>query len=237
MARVWPNLFVEPSNLTVHIAALRRALGDGLNGHRYLVNIPGRGYRFVAQVRRRQGNAPVSTTIRGRGSPRHVWRPRTFGAQCRQLAIVGGSSGSRDSTKVAGTRGFDRSRRARCPLGRRANRAFFTIDGVFIAMGPRCFRTSSVANAAGYAWSRRSFRSALELIATGRADFGKPKFGRIRFAFSHALLRQVQYRVATQLDESEFPKSRSFNGQERRACRSKMLSGSWNPTISRERNG
>ena len=50
MARVWPNLFVEPSNLTVHIAALRRALGDGLNGHRYLVNIPGRGYRSVAQV-------------------------------------------------------------------------------------------------------------------------------------------------------------------------------------------
>jgi predicted ATPase/DNA-binding winged helix-turn-helix (wHTH) protein len=50
MARVWPGLFVEPANLTVHVAALRRVLGEGREGARYLVNIPGRGYRFVAPV-------------------------------------------------------------------------------------------------------------------------------------------------------------------------------------------
>ena len=50
MARVWPHTFVEPANLTVHIAALRRALGDGRGGNRYLVNVPGRGYRFVTPV-------------------------------------------------------------------------------------------------------------------------------------------------------------------------------------------
>jgi predicted ATPase/DNA-binding winged helix-turn-helix (wHTH) protein len=50
MARVWPNTFVEPANLAVHIAGLRRVLGDGRCGHRYVVNIPGRGYRFVAPV-------------------------------------------------------------------------------------------------------------------------------------------------------------------------------------------
>src|SRR5258705_13801190 len=50
MARVWPRMFVEPANLTVHVAAVRRVLGDGRNGNRYLVNIPGRGYRFVAPV-------------------------------------------------------------------------------------------------------------------------------------------------------------------------------------------
>src|SRR6266516_1725827 len=50
MARVWPNTFVEPANLTVHIAALRRVLGDGRDGNRFLINIPGRGYRFVAPV-------------------------------------------------------------------------------------------------------------------------------------------------------------------------------------------
>jgi len=50
MARVWPNVFVEPANLTVHISALRRALRDGRDGHRFIVNIPGRGYRFVASV-------------------------------------------------------------------------------------------------------------------------------------------------------------------------------------------
>ena len=50
MARVWPNTFVEPANLTVHVAALRRALGDGRDGNRFIVNIPGRGYQFVAAV-------------------------------------------------------------------------------------------------------------------------------------------------------------------------------------------
>jgi DNA-binding winged helix-turn-helix (wHTH) protein len=50
MARVWPNLFVEPANLTVHISALRRRLRDGRDGNRFIVNIPGRGYRFVAPV-------------------------------------------------------------------------------------------------------------------------------------------------------------------------------------------
>jgi DNA-binding winged helix-turn-helix (wHTH) protein len=50
MARVWPNTFVEPANLTVHISALRRALCDGRNGNRFFINIPGRGYRFVAPV-------------------------------------------------------------------------------------------------------------------------------------------------------------------------------------------
>jgi DNA-binding winged helix-turn-helix (wHTH) protein len=50
MARVWPGLFVEPANLTVHIAALRRALEDGVNGNRFVVNVPGRGYCFTAHV-------------------------------------------------------------------------------------------------------------------------------------------------------------------------------------------
>jgi DNA-binding winged helix-turn-helix (wHTH) protein len=50
MARVWPNTFVAPANLAVHIWALRRALGDGRKGNRYVLNIPGRGYRFVAPV-------------------------------------------------------------------------------------------------------------------------------------------------------------------------------------------
>src|ERR1700722_11336546 len=58
MARVWPNVYVEPANLTVHVAALRRVLGDGREGHRYLVNIPGRGYRFVAPVSLEDRKAP-----------------------------------------------------------------------------------------------------------------------------------------------------------------------------------
>jgi predicted ATPase/DNA-binding winged helix-turn-helix (wHTH) protein len=50
IARAWPNTFVQESNLKVHVAALRRVLGDGQSGNRYVVNVPGRGYRFVGEV-------------------------------------------------------------------------------------------------------------------------------------------------------------------------------------------
>jgi DNA-binding winged helix-turn-helix (wHTH) protein len=50
MARVWPNVFVEPANLTVHVSALRRTLRDGRDGNRFIINVPGRGYSFVASV-------------------------------------------------------------------------------------------------------------------------------------------------------------------------------------------
>jgi predicted ATPase/DNA-binding winged helix-turn-helix (wHTH) protein len=50
MARVWPNTFVEDSNLRVNIALLRRALRDGRDGRRYITTDQGRGYRFVATL-------------------------------------------------------------------------------------------------------------------------------------------------------------------------------------------
>jgi predicted ATPase/DNA-binding winged helix-turn-helix (wHTH) protein len=48
---VWPDTIVVEANLTVHVAALRRALGDGEGSNQYIVNSPGRGYRFVAPIR------------------------------------------------------------------------------------------------------------------------------------------------------------------------------------------
>jgi len=50
MTRVWPGVFVEPANLSVHISALRRTLRDRRDGNRFIINIPGRGYGFVAPV-------------------------------------------------------------------------------------------------------------------------------------------------------------------------------------------
>ena len=56
IARVWPQTFVEESNLKIQVSALRRALGDGQGGHRYIVNIPGRGYNFVTPVSVREAS-------------------------------------------------------------------------------------------------------------------------------------------------------------------------------------
>src|SRR6202035_1686694 len=51
IARVWPQTFVEESNLKIQVSALRRALGDGHAGNRFIVTVPGRGYNFVAPIR------------------------------------------------------------------------------------------------------------------------------------------------------------------------------------------
>src|ERR1700758_3993524 len=48
IACIWPDVTVESANLRVHLANLRKALGDGRGGARYIVNVPGRGYSFVA---------------------------------------------------------------------------------------------------------------------------------------------------------------------------------------------
>jgi len=59
IARVWPRSVVEEINLRVHIAALRRAFRDGEDGHCYIINVPQRGYSFVAPVRHASQITPI----------------------------------------------------------------------------------------------------------------------------------------------------------------------------------
>lgn len=57
MALVWPGMTVEEANLRFHVAALRKALGDGKDGARYITTLSGRGYCFVAPIS--QGGLPT----------------------------------------------------------------------------------------------------------------------------------------------------------------------------------
>lgn len=50
MQKVWPDQIVEDANITVNMSALRKAGGENPHEHLYIVTIPGRGYRFVADV-------------------------------------------------------------------------------------------------------------------------------------------------------------------------------------------
>jgi predicted ATPase/DNA-binding winged helix-turn-helix (wHTH) protein len=52
MRYAWPNTVVEENNLRVHVTAIRKSLGDGQGNARYIVNMTGRGYSFVAPVTR-----------------------------------------------------------------------------------------------------------------------------------------------------------------------------------------
>jgi eukaryotic-like serine/threonine-protein kinase len=51
MKTVWPDTFVEETNLTRNIFTLRKALGESPQDHQYILTVPGRGYRFTESVR------------------------------------------------------------------------------------------------------------------------------------------------------------------------------------------
>ncbi|HEY2662068.1 MAG TPA: winged helix-turn-helix domain-containing protein [Caulobacteraceae bacterium] len=90
IARAWPQTFVEDSNLKIQMSALRRALGDGQVGHRYIVTVPGRGYNFVAPVRRdetlRDASAPPAPSTTPHNLPFAV--TRTIGRDDPVAALV-----------------------------------------------------------------------------------------------------------------------------------------------------
>ena len=58
---LWPDSFVEEANLTVNIAALRRALGSQPDAQPWIETVPKRGYRFLAIVAR-SAETPVDQT-------------------------------------------------------------------------------------------------------------------------------------------------------------------------------
>jgi predicted ATPase/DNA-binding winged helix-turn-helix (wHTH) protein len=63
MARAWPNVVVGEGSLRVTIADLRKVLGAGQNGGRYIANVTGRGYCFVAPVDRAVAQPPMSLLL------------------------------------------------------------------------------------------------------------------------------------------------------------------------------
>jgi DNA-binding winged helix-turn-helix (wHTH) protein/lipoprotein NlpI len=111
LRQLWPDTVVEESNLTQTIFMLRKALGDPVRDHRFIVTVPKRGYCFVAEVRERAdaGDAApesqaVARALLGRRQTenteayqlclkgRHFWERRTAGSvekaiRCFQQAL------------------------------------------------------------------------------------------------------------------------------------------------------
>jgi predicted ATPase/DNA-binding winged helix-turn-helix (wHTH) protein len=65
LAQVWPDVTVEESSLRVHVAGLRKVLGDGEGGARYITTLAGRGYCFVAPVSRSSDQDIIDTVVGG----------------------------------------------------------------------------------------------------------------------------------------------------------------------------
>lgn len=72
MNAVWADSVVEEANLSRTVWALRNALGDDRNGHKYIQTIPKHGYRFIADVRIVENNS----TLESNEGPTHFNRER-----------------------------------------------------------------------------------------------------------------------------------------------------------------
>lgn len=103
MEAIWPDSIVEENNLSQNISNLRRVLGDRLDMHRYIVTITGRGFRFVAPVKKlvaeesameadaavsRKGEADVAVGASSPTPRRHLPRHLLLGAVIVLLLVA-----------------------------------------------------------------------------------------------------------------------------------------------------
>ncbi|WP_188080047.1 winged helix-turn-helix domain-containing protein [Neorhizobium sp. P12A] len=112
--KVWPNGFIDESALRVHIGTLRKALGEGKDGQRFILNEAGRGYRFVAALNKVRQPASESSTgsknrtlVLSRPLGRIVGRDDVVAVLCDQvpdrrfLTIVGPGGMGKTTVAVA----------------------------------------------------------------------------------------------------------------------------------------
>jgi predicted ATPase/DNA-binding winged helix-turn-helix (wHTH) protein len=71
IAHAWPHTVVEAINLRVNIAALRRVLRDGKPPNRFIVNVVGQGYVFVAEIRVEDANGSPDIALALNGARKH----------------------------------------------------------------------------------------------------------------------------------------------------------------------
>jgi len=107
VATAWPNVIVEESNLRAQVASLRKALRDGRDGARYIVTVPGRGYRFVAPTSYSDPRG-MPTPVADRGSNVPVCLMRPIGRD-NAISAVSGRFHRYRLTTIVGTGGIGKT--------------------------------------------------------------------------------------------------------------------------------
>jgi DNA-binding winged helix-turn-helix (wHTH) protein/TolB-like protein/Flp pilus assembly protein TadD len=109
MKLVWPDSFVEEVNLAQNVSALRKLLGESPGENRYIATIPGKGYRFVGEVRDSpakqavMAERPVVLARAGRNRFKVLFAGVCIFAAAAGLVYIAGIAGKRIS-------GFSRPR-------------------------------------------------------------------------------------------------------------------------------
>ena len=95
MKAIWPRVVVEENNLDRNISTLRRVLGEKAGENRFIATVPGRGYRFVAEI---------TTRRRGTRARRRRGAGRVAGDPCGRAREPGAASDAAAFRPVAGRR-------------------------------------------------------------------------------------------------------------------------------------
>jgi predicted ATPase/DNA-binding winged helix-turn-helix (wHTH) protein len=115
MAEVWPGTIVEENNLTTQIATVRRILGDSgsdATGTRFIVTVPGRGYRFVAAVHAIGPAAPAAARPSAAERTNLPLHASSFIGRERELSDLRARLESRALVTLVGTGGVGKTRTA-----------------------------------------------------------------------------------------------------------------------------
>ncbi len=101
MEAVWPDSIVEENNLSHNIWVLRRIFGEAPASHSYIVTVPGRGYRFVAEVSDRTDNGTATVSV-GQATRPTSPENRTEAAMAEGRRQLAGQTGGRLALAVLG---------------------------------------------------------------------------------------------------------------------------------------
>jgi DNA-binding winged helix-turn-helix (wHTH) protein/tetratricopeptide (TPR) repeat protein len=92
LSTIWPDTYVDESNLPVMISAIRRAIGDDGRNQKYIQTVSKFGYRFVGEVTEIRTVEPAVPVVRARGfdipAPRHRYARFSVVAGCATAALV-----------------------------------------------------------------------------------------------------------------------------------------------------
>ena len=147
--RVWGDVLVDEGSLRFNMYAVRKALGDGADGARYIVNTANKGYSFVAVValEARAGEAPAEPPRHARSLPA---LPTSVVGRDSELALVGATLVQRRLVSIVGSGGIGKTTVAIACA--QAGAAHFADDVCFVdlsaASGPTLVR-GAVASATG----------------------------------------------------------------------------------------
>src|SRR4030088_1789011 len=88
IAKVWPDLVVDEGNLRYHVSALRKALAEGGSGMRYVTNVSGRGYCFVAPISHAAGPPALLSNSLAHSPVGVPPKPTTMGGRDETVQLI-----------------------------------------------------------------------------------------------------------------------------------------------------